>query len=333
MTYEELNARANRWRTCYARAASGPERVVGVCLSRSAELVIALLGIVKAGGAYVPLEPTDPPARLAALVADVGAALVVTDTAGRGRLPAVPLLTLDDDAAIVAAAPTTDPEVAVGPEHLAYVIYTSGSTGTPKGAMNTHAGIVNRLQWMQEAYGLQAGSRVVQKTPHTFDVSVWEFFWPLMTGATLVMARPEGHRDAEYLCELIATQRVTTVHFVPSMLPAFLAQPGLAACTSLTQIFCSGEALPADAPARVMARLPGVALHNLYGPTEAAVDVSFWACTDQRRQRAVSPIGRPIANTRLYVLIGGASRLAWAGPANCISAGSRWAAAMCGSRR
>src|SRR5947208_926639 len=181
------------------------------------------------------------------------------------------------------------------------MIYTSGSTGKPKGAMNSHRAICNRLLWMQDAYQLDETDRVLQKTPFSFDVSVWEFFWPLLTGAGLVMAQPGGHRDAAYLVQVIAAERITTVHFVPSMLQLFLAEPELHRLDSLKRVICSGEELPAELAERCLARLPEVQLENLYGPTEASVDVSWWSCQPGMGDRPV-PIGRPIQNCQLYVL-------------------------------
>ncbi|KYF99527.1 hypothetical protein BE20_31030 [Sorangium cellulosum] len=167
--------------------------------------------------------------------------------------------------------------------------------------MNEHRGVVNRLLWMQQAYGLGERDVVLQKTPFGFDVSVWELFWPLMAGAQLVMARPHGHKDPDYVATLIERARVTTLHFVPSMLQAFLAEDVAERCASLVRVFCSGEALPAPLVRRFHDRLPGVELHNLYGPTEAAVDVTAWQCRPGDTSDAI-PIGRPIANTQLYIL-------------------------------
>src|SRR5262249_54829062 len=192
------------------------------------------------------------------------------------------------------------PERVGSPEDLAYVIYTSGSTGGPKGAMNAHAGVVNRLHWMQSAYALSQADRVLQKTPFSFDVSVWEFFWTLGQGATLALARPEGHKDPAYLGQLIAEAGITVAHFVPSMLQVFL-DAGSAVVGALRHVMCSGEALPARLVERFHEALPGVALHNLYGPTECAVDVTAWRCHADDR-RATVPIGRPIANTQIYIL-------------------------------
>jgi amino acid adenylation domain-containing protein len=202
------------------------------------------------------------------------------------------------------AAFSPDPTTDLGEAGLAYAIYTSGSTGRPKGAMVPHAGIVNRLLWMQRAYGLTPADRVLQKTPYSFDVSVWELFWPLIVGARLVMARPGGHRDPAYLAAAIARERITTVHFVPSMLQAFLDQPALGPLPSLARVLCSGEALSETLRVRFHERLPAPAsteLHNLYGPTEASVDVTAWA-SDPRARLASVPIGRPISNVRLHVL-------------------------------
>ncbi|WP_155687547.1 AMP-binding protein, partial [Burkholderia cepacia] len=204
----------------------------------------------------------------------------------------------------IASLPDTNiPVASIGltPQHLAYVIYTSGSTGKPKGAMNEHCAVVNRLLWMQQQYQLQPDERVLQKTPFSFDVSVWEFFWPLLTGAGLVVARPQGHQDPLYIAELLRDANVTTLHFVPSMLQVFLDQTSHFELPALQRVICSGEALPYVLQQRFMQRFPHVELHNLYGPTEAAIDVTFWQCRSDGPQGKV-PIGRPIANTRLYIL-------------------------------
>ncbi|WP_241775299.1 amino acid adenylation domain-containing protein, partial [Pseudomonas corrugata] len=188
--------------------------------------------------------------------------------------------------------------ISVAASDLAYVLYTSGSTGQPKGVMNEHGALMNRLYWMQDAFPIGPNDRVLQKTPYSFDVSVWEFFWPLITGATLVVARPDGHRDPAYLSQLIQQEQVTTLHFVPSMLRAFVEEPSLVDCRSLRQVFASGEALPVDLVRRFMGQHPA-ALVNLYGPTEAAIDVSVWRCSVDD---VIVPIGKPIANLRLYIL-------------------------------
>ncbi|MFL6203049.1 MAG: amino acid adenylation domain-containing protein, partial [Thermoanaerobaculia bacterium] len=285
LTYAELEARANRLAHRLRRMGVGPQVRVGICAERSLELVVGLLGILKSGGAYVPLDPDYPRERLDFVLKDAAVPVLLTQAA----------LSPEND---LGESPLR-PDPVAGADNLAYVIYTSGSTGRPKGAMNAHRGICNRLLWMQEAFGLGPGDRVLQKTPFSFDVSVWEFFWPLMTGARLVLARPGGHQDPGYLADLIAREGVTTLHFVPPMLRAFLEQaPGRA---SLRRVICSGEALPMDLQRRFFACLPGVELHNLYGPTEAAVDVTWWPC-DPRSTDAAVPIGRPVANTRIHLL-------------------------------
>ncbi|MDB9524605.1 amino acid adenylation domain-containing protein, partial [Oscillatoria sp. CS-180] len=188
------------------------------------------------------------------------------------------------------------------PENALYILYTSGSTGRPKGVINTHRGVVNRLCWMQDTYTLTPTDRVLQKTPLSFDVSAWEVFWPLMTGVTLVLARPEGHKDSAYLVNLIQQAQITTLHFVPSMLAAFLEAPDASQCTSLKRVICSGEALPTDLQTRFFQTLPNVELHNLYGPTEAAIDVTAWSCQPAPESSATVPIGHPIANTQIHLL-------------------------------
>ncbi|WP_363797073.1 amino acid adenylation domain-containing protein [Lysobacter firmicutimachus] len=305
LSYAELNARANRWARRLRLLGVGPDARVGVCLQRSEHLVIALLATLKAGGAYLPLDPALPSERLQQLLDEAAPVAVLTESALESRLPAtsLPVVALDrDTTASVLAGHDLDPaEVGLGERHLAYVIYTSGSTGRPKGVMNEHRGIVNRLHWGQQTYALTEQDVVLQKTPFGFDVSVWEFFWPLMAGAQLVLARPEGHKDPAYLGELIRSAGVTTLHFVPSMLQLFLARPdAVAGCASLRRVICSGEALPAALARQCRERLPQARLYNLYGPTEAAVEVSAWTCS--AADETVVPIGRPVANTRLYLL-------------------------------
>ena len=194
-------------------------------------------------------------------------------------------------------------EVGLTSRHLAYVIYTSGSTGMPKGAMNEHRGVVNRLVWMKGAYGFGEQEVLLQKTPISFDVSVWELFGALISGGRLVMARAGGHKDPRYLSEVVRSAGVTTVHFVPSMLQVFLEHEGAQKCIGLRRVVCSGEALPAALVQRFHGLLRGVELHNLYGPTEAAVDVTAWDASRGDSRPSV-PIGRPVANTQIYVLDG-----------------------------
>jgi amino acid adenylation domain-containing protein len=304
LSYGELDAAANRLAHYLRGQGVGPEVRVGLCVERSLEMVVALLGVLKAGGAYVPLDPSYPRERLAYMLEDAAPAIVLTQQSLVAGLPAtqIPMLCLDTQAQLFAGLSSARPEVGAHGENLAYVIYTSGSTGRPKGVGVPHAGIVNRLEWMQDAYSLDESDRVLQKTPFSFDVSVWEFFWTLGQGATLVVARPGGHQDPQYLGALIASQAITTLHFVPPMLEAFLGVGGVAAqCASLRRVICSGQALPLELQKRFFAALPEVELHNLYGPTEASVDVTYWAC-EVSTTLPVVPIGRPIANTQLYIL-------------------------------
>ncbi|AGP41609.1 non-ribosomal peptide synthetase [Sorangium cellulosum] len=303
LSYRELDARANQVAHALRRRGVGPDGLVAVAAERSVELVVALLGVLKAGAAYVPIDPDYPAERIAFMLDDAAAPVLLTQWPVASRLPPhrAQLLCLDADRAALDGESTAKPAVAVSPDNLAYTIYTSGSTGRPKGAGNTHRGLLNRLQWMQERYALTAEDRVFQKTPFSFDVSVWEFFWPLITGAGLVVARPGDHRDGERLIELIARHGVTTVHFVPPMLQAFLETPGASSCASLRRVICSGEALPAELARRCFERLPHAELHNLYGPTEASIDVTAWACQPLDTSASV-PIGTPIANTQIYLL-------------------------------
>ncbi|WP_018180537.1 non-ribosomal peptide synthetase [Jongsikchunia kroppenstedtii] len=278
----------------------GPESVVGVALPRGTDQVVALHAVIRAGAAFVPIDAAEPEDRLAHILDTARPALVIVEP--DSELPGVVTATMpelsDAAASPLAGALTTHPDQA------AYLLFTSGSTGRPKGVQITHRAIVNRLRWMQETYGLSPEDRVLQKTPGTFDVSVWEYFWPLTAGATLVVARPDGHRDPWYLREVIETHGVTATHFVPSMLSAFAdvlsADDATAiALDSLRMIFASGEALTPSTVARAAA-ITSAAVHNLYGPTEAAIDVTFH--NDCRPTDSVIPIGRPVWNTRLHVL-------------------------------
>ncbi|QBF27505.1 amino acid adenylation domain-containing protein [Pseudomonas tructae] len=300
LSYAQLNARANRLAHRLIEQGVGADVLVGIAAERSLEMVIGLLAVLKAGGAYVPLDPDYPQERLAYMFEDSGIALLLTQAPLREQLPlpaGLKVLLLEE---ALDGYTEDNPEVAVAAENLAYVIYTSGSTGKPKGAGNRHAALTNRLCWMQQAYGLDASDTVLQKTPFSFDVSVWEFFWPLMTGARLAIAGPGDHRDPARLVSLIQQHDVSTLHFVPSMLQAFLLDEQVGQCTGLKRIVCSGEALPVDAQQQVFAKLPQAGLYNLYGPTEAAIDVTHWTCRDEGADSV--PIGEPIANLGTYVL-------------------------------
>ncbi|MDR0212194.1 MAG: amino acid adenylation domain-containing protein, partial [Pseudomonas putida] len=295
LSYRQLNEQANRLAHHLIGLGVKPDDRVAICVERGLSMVVGLLAILKAGGAYVPVDPDYPTERVRHMLDDSQPVAVLVHAATRHVADSA----IDLDQPTWEGLSAENPQVAgLTPQHLAYVIYTSGSTGLPKGVMNEHAGVVNRLLWMQEAYGLDAQDVVLQKTPFSFDVSVWEFLWPLQTGARLVMARPGGHRDPEYLREVIRREQVTTLHFVPSMLDVFLAH-GQSPAERMKRVLCSGEALPGSLVRRFHEQFPTVELHNLYGPTEAAVDVSAWHCITAPDN---TPIGKPIANTTLYVL-------------------------------
>ncbi|MDR6977742.1 amino acid adenylation domain-containing protein/non-ribosomal peptide synthase protein (TIGR01720 family) [Streptomyces sp. 3330] len=301
LTYAELDLRVERLARTLAAHGARAEATVAVALPRSLALVVALLAVHRAGAAHLPLDTGHPAERLAFTLADARPVCLVTTDGVALPDCGAPALTVDADGAPDRPAHAPLP-TAYDPRHPAYVLYTSGSTGRPKGVTVPHEGIANRLLWMQDAYRLDSGDRVLQKTPAGFDVSVWEFFWPLITGATLVVARPDGHRDPAYLADLIRRQHITTAHFVPSMLHAFLDEPAAAGCAGLRRVMCSGEALPVPLAARFHRTLPDCRLHNLYGPTEASVDVT---AHEVPADPAAVPIGRPVWNTRTYVLDAG----------------------------
>ncbi|WP_245922498.1 non-ribosomal peptide synthase/polyketide synthase [Nocardia nova] len=304
-TYAGFSARVNRLARLLVSIGVGPGRTVALGIRRSDDLVVAMYAVVAAGAAYVPLDPDHPARRIGDVLRIARPVCVLTrstdglDLDTSGLVSHCAVLDIDlFDTGDYSSAPLTDADRLrpLRPGHPAYVIFTSGSTGKPKGVAVSHRAIVNRLVWMQAEYELAAADVVLQKTPATFDVSVWEFFWPLQVGARLVVARPDGHRDPAYLAELIRAEHVSVAHFVPSMLAVFLAH---ARSGSLRTVFASGEALPAEVAQRLRA-VTGARLHNLYGPTEAAVDVTGHEVVDT--DTATVPIGRPVFNTRLYVL-------------------------------
>jgi len=302
LTYQELNQKANQLAHYLQKQGVGPETLVGLCVERSLEMVIALLGILKAGGAYVPLDPTYPQKRLAFMLADSQTSILLTQHHLITTLPTHQATTiyLDHDWDKITEESITNPNTIMTADNLAYVIYTSGSTGKPKGAMNPHCAVSNRILWMQDVYQLNESDRVLQKTPFSFDVSGWEFHWPLQVGASLVIAQPEGHKDSSYLVKTIVEQQITTIHFVPSMLQIFLDDPDVQTCISLKRVICSGEALPYELQQRFFEYLD-TELYNLYGPTEAAIDVTYWSC-NPNSERKIVPIGKPISNIQIYLL-------------------------------
>jgi len=304
LTYRELDAQANRLAHHLIGLGVRPDTRVAVCLERGVALIVGLLGVLKAGGAYVPLDPDYPDERLHYLLADSAPLALLVQGATRGLFDGqqTPLVDLDQGA--WQAHSDQAPALAeLGGGHLAYVMYTSGTTGTPKGVMVEHRGLCNLMRWGSDLCPPQADDGLLQRAPFSFDGSVWELFWPLCAGLRLVLARPDGHRDPAYLVQLIQARQVTTVKFVPALLHAFLDTPGVERCTSLRDLFCGGGELTLALAQRVRERLPRVRLHNVYGPTEATVDSTAWTLEPQQPLPVVAPpIGRPIGNTRLYVL-------------------------------
>ncbi|MGP6419790.1 non-ribosomal peptide synthetase [Pseudomonas putida] len=301
LDFAELHAQANRLAHYLRDKGVGPDVCVAIAAERSPQLLIGLLAIIKAGGAYVPLDPDYPADRLAYMLSDSGVELLLTQTALLDRLPAsdgVSVIAMD--ALHLENWPSQAPGLHLHGDNLAYVIYTSGSTGQPKGVGNTHAALAERLQWMQNSYRLNDSDVLMQKAPISFDVSVWECFWPLITGARLLIAGPGEHRDPHRIAQLVQEYGVTTLHFVPPLLALFIDEPLSAECTSLRRVFSGGEALPAELRNRVLAQLPAVQLHNRYGPTETAINVTHWHCTTADGER--SPIGRPLGNVICRVL-------------------------------
>ncbi len=302
-SYAELNAKANQLAHYLQEMGVVPDVLVGLCVKRSVEMVIGLLGVLKAGGAYVPIDPEYPPDRLAYMLEDANVTVLLTQEKLLNQLPNhnAPTLCLDHDWPTLSQYPTAAPVSSVSGDNLAYVIYTSGSTGKPKGAMIPHRAIANHMAWMQDMFPLVESDRVLQKTPFSFDASVWEFYAPLLAGAQLVIAKPEGQRDPSYLVQQIIEQKITVLQLVPSLLSALLDVKCFADCVSLKRVFCGGEALSGELRRHFFHRLPSTRLFNLYGPAEATIDTTVWECY-QTDQRVNVPIGRPIANIQTYVL-------------------------------
>jgi amino acid adenylation domain-containing protein len=301
LSYADLDDRASRLAQYLRGLGVGADVLVGICLDRSVDMMTSLLAVLKAGGAFVPLEPDQPRERLALMISDARPTVILTTSELRGiaTSPSARVVLVDGD------RPTWMQEQPVSvsasnPTDLAYVLYTSGSTGQPKGVMIEHRSIVNQLVWRVGAFGLNPGDRVLQKTPLGFDVSLWELFCPLICGATVVMLEPGAQSDPRAIAAAIRTERITALHFVPSMLQTFLDAVGAEGFDAVRLVATSGEALSVGLAQRFLECVgPEVALINLYGPTEAAVDATWWRC---QRGEATVPIGRPIANTQVYLL-------------------------------
>ncbi|ATH92008.1 non-ribosomal peptide synthetase [Bacillus glycinifermentans] len=307
LTYRELNARANRLARILREKGVAPDDIVGLMAERSVEMLVGILGILKAGGAYLPLDPDYPEERIAFMLADSHAKWLLKEPQNGGRISFCgDTLILNEADELTEIEPNLP--AAAGPRNLAYVIYTSGSTGKPKGVMVEHHSVINRLQWMQKRYPLQKDDVILQKTPFSFDVSVWELLWWGEAGAKVCLLPPGGEKDPDILLQTIKRHGITTLHFVPPMLSAFLnaLEDGkrIDSIGSIRRVFSSGEALPASLVKRFqrfISRKTGAGLINLYGPTEATVDVSYYDCPQTETVSRV-PIGKPIDNIQLFVV-------------------------------
>ncbi len=304
LTYQQLNQQANQLAHNLRALGVGPKILVGICLERSLEMIVGLLGILKAGGAYVPLDPAYPLERLAFILSDTHTPVLLTQENLVNKLPPheAQVVCLDSNWQSNIQNSKENPVNQTTPDDLIYVIYTSGSTGQPKGVMIPHAGICNQLYWKQETFRLTQADKVLLTISFSFDPSVWQIFWPLCFGGQLIIARPGGHQDTAYLVKVITEQQITVFALVPSMLRVLLQEKGIENCQSLRHIICGGEALPVELIERFFAQLNlDNVLHNCYGPTEASIDTTFWTC-QRGTNYAFAPIGRPITNVQIFIL-------------------------------
>ena len=307
LTYQELNSKVNRLAHYLQQNGIKSEILVGICLERSLEMAIALLAILKAGGAYIPLDPSYPPERLQFMVEDSNLSILLTQEKLFDLIPnsSAKIICLDREWENIDRNPAINLVNTVTPDNLAYVIYTSGSTGKPKGVMIPHRALTNHMQWMQHELPLNSADKVLQKTPFSFDASVWEFYAPLLAGGTLVLAKPDGHQEPDYLIELIIEKQITILQLVPSLLRVLLDSRGdsriaLTQCQSLRRVFCGGENLPIELQKRFYQQLNHCELYNLYGPTEATIDTTYYLCP--RQAQPINSIGKPISNAQVYIL-------------------------------
>ncbi|MCP4151941.1 MAG: amino acid adenylation domain-containing protein, partial [bacterium] len=307
LTYRELNEKANLLALELRARGLKPDTLVGIITERSLEMMVGIFGIIKAGGAYLPIDPHYPRERISYILQDSSVALSLAQAKFKDRIEELcECLSLEDGN--LYNRDSQNPQRVNNVHDLCYVIYTSGSTGKPKGAMIQHYSLVNRLNWMQNAYPIYPDDRILHKTPFTFDVSVWELFWWSMQGASLCLLAPGEEKNPEAIIEAIKKYDITTMHFVPSMLSAFLEYIEISGDTgnivSLKQVFASGEALgltQAQHFNRMLFNTNGTMLTNLYGPTEATIDVSYFDCSNGIPLEKI-PIGKPIANTQLYIV-------------------------------
>lgn len=300
MTYGDFNKKVNQLANYLIKKGMQVETPIGISMTRSFDMLVGIHAVVRAGGVYVPIEPSLPSLRKQVISQDANIDILLTrEEDYTENWTTMEIILLDSIIESLENEDDSSIDVTISPDNLCYIIYTSGTSGQPKGVGNVHKGLLNRLLWMQKVFQLTETDAVIQKTPYSFDVSVWEFFWPLMIGATLVIAKPEGHKDVDYLMDIIKKNHVTTMHFVPSMLDMFLETYDSKRCSTLRDIICSGEALSRRLVDKFYALSKG-RIHNLYGPTEASIDVTYWLC--QRDSEGDVPIGRPIDNTKIHIL-------------------------------
>ena len=300
ITYAELNQKANQIANYLIANGVKQNDFVGIYVYRSTEMFAGIYGILKAGAGYIPIDPTYPSERVNYMIQDSEVSIVLTNTDTEGIFGENTKVVDLRNEAFFADQSVENPNIATQPEDAVYMIYTSGSTGLPKGTINVHRGLRNRIKWIQEVQGLQEGDVLLHKTPYCFDVSCGEIFWAPCVGSKMIIAKPEGHRDIDYMVELIQKENITHVHFVPSMLKILLSNAHMDKLKGLKKVFCSGEALTYSLRQDFFNKC-NMDLYNLYGPTEASVEVTYYDCRNTSERSYVS-IGKPIANTQLYVL-------------------------------
>lgn len=299
LTYRELEEKSRQLAQYFI--GNGIEKqLIPICVDRSLKMVIGILGILRSGNGYVPVEGSFPQERIQYILEDVRSEYVVTNTLYASVFDTVKCINLDTFEYHLQNTAAID--IKIAPTDLAYCIYTSGTTGVPKGVVNEHGGLLNRLLWMQNDLQINSDSVLLHKTPYVFDVSVWELIMPFIAGAQLVIAKPDGHKDPEYLLDIIEGEAISIVHFVPSMFGMFLEYAVEEKCKNLSHIICSGEALPIQMVQKFKEIFRNVKLHNYYGPTEAAIDVTAIDLTQSNLQKDTVSIGKPVANTKIYIV-------------------------------
>ncbi|SHN07370.1 amino acid adenylation domain-containing protein, partial [Chryseobacterium carnipullorum] len=305
LTYRELDERSNQLAHYLINKGVSSEDLIGICMDRCLEMITGILGILKSGAAYVPIDPDYPQSRKEYMVEDSGIKILLTNSDSAITLQAkddIDVILLNNDWDTLDKVSRDKIKRVASPSNLAYIIYTSGSTGKPKGVMNSHKGMLNSLLWAQDTFGLTSEDVLLQKTSFSFDVSIWELIWPLINGSKLIFVRPGLQGDVTYLKDLIETEKVTTIHFVPSMLEVFLAEIAIGDCPSLSKVLCSGEALTVEQVRSFRAQFPKVRFDNLYGPTEASVHASGWSVPEDISSLEKIYIGYPVSNTSIYIL-------------------------------